>query len=44
MRASVRVASLRFLSKKMPTHRGFFYHWAEPENRRKDLGLGSIFR
>src|SRR5216683_7142178 len=22
------VASLRFLSKKMPTHRGFFYHWA----------------
>ena len=21
-------ASLRFLSKKMPTHRGFFYHWA----------------
>jgi hypothetical protein len=22
-------ASLRFLSKKMPTHRGFFYHWAD---------------
>jgi hypothetical protein len=22
------IASLRFLSKKMPTHRGFFYHWA----------------
>jgi hypothetical protein len=23
--------SLRFLSKKMPTHRGFFYHWANPK-------------
>jgi hypothetical protein len=22
------IATLRFLSKKMPTHRGFFYHWA----------------
>ena len=22
------IASLSFLSKKMPTHRGFFYHWA----------------
>jgi len=22
------IASLRFLSKKMPTHRGFYYHWA----------------
>ena len=22
------IVTLRFLSKKMPTHRGFFYHWA----------------
>jgi hypothetical protein len=22
------IVSLRFLAKKMPTHRGFFYHWA----------------
>ncbi len=24
------IVSLRFLSKTMPTHRGFFYHWANP--------------
>ncbi len=26
------LATLRFLSKKMPTHRGFFYHWANVTN------------
>ena len=25
------LVSLRFLAKRMPTHRGFFYHWANPK-------------
>ncbi len=38
------VTTLNFLARKMPTHRGFFFHWANITRRRENLGRGSIVR
>ncbi len=33
------LASLRFLWKKLPNHRGFFYHYANPETGERSAGF-----
>jgi hypothetical protein len=36
------LTTLRFLWKKMPTHRGFFYHFANIDTGRENVGLGGF--